>query len=224
MNQKKWENRYMRKPIRNNKKIFPLPQSEQTESVSFRSTSGISNEILALLHEKGKQYGIKSIQPFSADDIIIAQWVNLKCRYGCSQYKANWSCPPATPNLVEIRTILNEYSTILLLVSDQSRNDFYRDSNKNRTEQVKLWKGIVSLERMLFLKGYDKSFSLVSGACSLCKKCAYPDACRFPMEKRPTVESFCIDLVGTLKNLGIATKIARGLKETFQYYSLILLD
>lgn len=211
-------------PVSNLKNIIPLSPSEPKESVSFRSNSGISDEILALLHEKGKQYSIKSIQPFSTDDIVLAQWVNLKCRYGCSQYKANWSCPPATPDLAEIRTIFNEYSTVLLLVSDQSRNDFYKDSNRNRTDQVKHWKGIVSLERMLFLKGYDKAFSLVSGACSLCKKCAYPDACRFPMEKRPTVESFCIDLVGTLKNLGIDIKIAKELKETFKYYSLILLD
>lgn len=39
-----------------------------------------------------------------------------------------------------------------------------------------------------------------------------------------TVESFCIDLIGTLKNLGIATRVAMELNETFKYYSIILLD
>ncbi|MCD4676153.1 MAG: DUF2284 domain-containing protein [Desulfobacula sp.] len=214
----------MGNPARNLKNIVSLSKPELKEPVSFRSNIGISGETLDLLHEKGKQYGLESIQPFRVNNIVVAQWVNLKCRYGCSQYKANWSCPPATPDLAEVRTILSEYSTALMLVGHQNRNDFYKDSNRNRTEQVKYWKGIVSLERMLFLKGYDKAISLVSGACSLCKKCAYPDACRFPMEKRPTVESFCIDLIGTLKNLGIDTRIAMELNETFKYYSIILLD
>ena len=214
----------MGKAAVNLKNIVSLSKPEPKEPVSFRSNIEISGELLGLLHEKGKQNGVESILPFSINNIVIAQWVNLKCRYGCSQYKANWSCPPATPDLNEARTILSEYTTALLLVGSQNRNDFYKDSNRNRTDQVKYWKSIVSLERLLFLKGYDKAISLVSGACSLCKKCAYPDACRFPMEKRPTVESFYIDLVGTLKNLGIDTKVALELNETFKYYSIILLD
>jgi len=205
-------------------KIIRLAQPKPDEHVSFRSHIGISRETLDQLHEKGKPYSLESIRPFKIEDMVVAQWVNLKCRYGCSQYKANWSCPPATPDMSEIKNILSEYSTALLLVGTQNRNDFYKDSNRNRTEQVKYWKSTVSLERMLFLKGYDKAFSLVSSSCSLCKKCAYPEACRFPMEKRPTVESFYIDIIGTLKNLGIETRVAMDLKETFKYYSIILLD
>ncbi len=198
------------------------PDSE--ESICFRSNTGLSEELLARIRKKGRQYGLESILPFDTKKITVAQWVNMKCRYGCSQYNANWSCPPATPDLSEVHKILSEYSTALLTVGNQNRNDFYKDSNRNRTDQVKYWKGIVSLERMLFLQGYDKAFSLVSGACSLCKKCAYPLACKFPMEKRPTVESFYIDLVGTLKNLGIEARVAMKLNETFKYYSIILLD
>jgi predicted metal-binding protein len=88
---------------------------------------------------------------------------------------------------------------------------------------VRYWKGTVSLERHLFLHGYDKAFSLVSGSCSLCKECAYPAACRFPTEKRPTIESLAVDVIGTLKNLGIDTKVARDPKELFKYYAVILL-
>lgn len=205
-------------------KIAYFPQHDSQDSVSFRSNNALSKGLLDLLHEKGKQYGLESIKAFSINDIVTAQWVNLKCRYGCPQYRANWSCPPATPDFNEVQTILSEYSTALLLEGSQKRSDFYKNSNRNRTDQVKYWKGTVSLERLLFLQGYDKAISLVSGACSLCKKCAYPRACKFPMEKRPTVESFYIDFVGTLKNLGIDTRVAQELNETFKYYSIILLD
>lgn len=207
-----------------NKILYLEQPGSKKKPVSFRSNIEISIETLDLLHEKGRQYGLESIQPFSVTDIVTAQWVNLKCRYGCPHYKANWSCPPATPEFNEVQTILNEYSTALLLEGSQKRADFYKNNIRNRTDQVKYWKGTVSLERLLFLRGYDKAISLVSGACSLCKKCAYPKACKFPMEKRPTVESFYIDLVGTLKNLGIDTKVAYKLNETFKYYSIILLD
>ncbi len=206
------------------KKIVYLPQPEPQTHITFRSRAGVTDDILALLHEKGRQYGVESVLPFRTDNIVLAQWVNLKCRYGCSQYNANWSCPPATPDLDQVKRMMKEYSTALLLAGSQNRNDFYKDSNRNRTDQVKYWKGTVSLERMLFLLGYDKAISLVSGACSLCRECAYPKACRFPMEKRPTVESFYIDLVGTLKHLGIETCVAMAHHETFKYYSIILLD
>lgn len=205
-------------------KIVYLPNSESNEALSFREHNGLSEDIYNKLSNKGKKYGIHSILPFDVKEIVVAQWVNLKCRYGCTQFNSNWSCPPVTPTISEVRDLLNEYSTALMLIGSQQCKDFYKRSNKNRTDQVRYWKGSVSLERELFLDGYDKAFSLVSGACSLCKKCAYPENCRFPMEKRPTVESFSIDLIGTLKKLGINTRVAMDVSETFNYYSMILLD
>ncbi len=204
-------------------KIIPLHKMDDPEAKSFRSTEGISGQLLEALHKKGKKYGLYSIVPFGVENIVVANWVNLKCRYGCSQFNSNWSCPPATPDVNEARSLLKEYTTALMLMGSQKCSEFYRETSKHRAGQVRYWKGTVTLERQLFLEGYDKSFGLVSGACSLCKKCAYPENCRFPMEKRPTVESLSIDLVGTLKNIGIKTNIAVDLSETFKYYSIILL-
>ncbi|MCF6248862.1 MAG: DUF2284 domain-containing protein [Desulfobacula sp.] len=209
------------------KKIVPLHAAADIGNKkvkSFRSNVGVSDRLLELLHVKGKKYGLESIISFDVKEIVVANWVCLKCRYGCSQFNSNWSCPPATPDISEVRNLLAEYSTALMLVGSQKCNEFYRDTNKKRIDQVRYWKGTVTLERQLFLEGYDKAFGLVSGACSLCKKCAYPENCKFPMEKRPTVESLSIDLVGTLKNIGIGTQVAMDLKETFKYYSMILLD
>jgi len=206
------------------KKIVPMQGGNPRRIRSFRTREGVSEQLLEKLHVKGEKYGLESILPFGVEKIVIANWVNLKCRYGCSQFNSNWSCPPATPTISEVRDLLAEYSTALMLVGNQQCSEFYRETSKNRTDQVRYWKGTVTLERLMFLEGYDKAFGLVSGACSLCKKCAYPENCRFPMEKRPTVESLSIDLVGTLKNIGIDTQVAMDLKESFKYYSLILLD
>ena len=192
--------------------------------VSFRDHTGISQPLTQRLLEQGRKYGLTAIFPFSVDKIQVAEWVHLKCRYGCNRYNTNWCCPPATPGPDKVRAILGEYSLALLLIGITSCEDFYRENNHKRAMQVRCWKGTVSLERKLFLEGYYKAFSLVGECCGLCKTCAYPDDCRFPREKRPSVESFSIDVIGTLKKLGKTSKIATHTAENFNYYAIILLE
>lgn len=192
--------------------------------VPFRSSEGISHSLTQRLLEKGKSYGLTAILPFNIDKIEVAEWVRLKCHYGCSRFDSNWTCPPATPGPDKVRAILDEYELALLLVGTKSCSDFYLNNGRKRFNQVRCWKGTISLERMLFLEGYYKAFSLVGECCALCKECAYPETCRFPQEKRPSVESFSIDVIGTLKNLGKTSKIATQTGDTYNYFGIILLE
>jgi len=197
---------------------------ESRKVVPFRCDTGISQSLTQRLLTGSKRYGLNAIFPFDTDQIVVAEWVHLKCRYGCSRYNTNWCCPPATPDPDKVRAILAEYSKALLLVGSKNCSDFYRDNGRKRAGQVRCWKGMVSLERMLFLEGYYKAFSLVGECCALCKECAFPQECRFPQEKRPSVESFSIDVIGTLKNLGTTSQVATHTAETFNYYGFILLE
>lgn len=184
----------------------------------------ITPVLLRQIRRKGLQYGLTDIIPFSVHHIRTNYWVNLKCRYGCNRYNTSWCCPPATPDTDEAKKILGEYREALLLVGRQERPEFYRNNARKRVKQVRIWKGAVALERMLFLEGYYKAFSLVSECCSLCKECAYPEPCKFPQEKRPSVESFSINMMETLNHIGIVPKIATETRQTISYYSIILLD
>lgn len=204
-------------------KIVEFARPTADKHIYFRDEINIPDDVLKRLSDKGKEYGLETIRPFRVENFELAQWVGLKCRYGCSQFGTNWSCPPATPELSEARAIISEYSIALLLVGSERCTNFHINNNKKRSGQVRFWKRTVGLERQLFLDGYDKAFSLVSGACSLCKECSYPEACRFPTEKRPTIESLSIDVIGTLKNLGINTRVAKDPKDLFKYYAVILL-
>ena len=192
--------------------------------VQFKNHEGISRELLNRLREKGMSYGLNDITPFSVDKIVVAEWVHLKCRYGCNNYNSSWCCPPATPNPEKAQKIINEYSVALLMAGRKSHSDFYLNNGHKRGIQVKCWKGMLSLERMLFLEGYYKAFSLVGECCALCKTCAYPEDCRFPQEKRPSIESFSIDVIGTLKNLGTTPRVAFSKDEAFNYYAIMLLE
>ena len=192
--------------------------------VQFMTHEGISRDLLKRLREKGLSYGLNDITPFSVNKIIVAEWVHLKCRYGCKNYNSSWSCPPATINPEKAQKVINEYSVALLMTGRKNHSDFYLNNATKRGVQVKCWKGMLSLERMLFLEGYYKAFSLVGECCALCKICAYPDDCRFPQEKRPSVESFSIDVIGTLKNLGTTPQVAFNKDEPFNYYAIMLLE
>jgi predicted metal-binding protein len=197
---------------------------QESKVVPFKTGEGISHHLTQRLLKKGRSYGLNAIFPFNIDKISVAEWVHLKCRYGCNRYNTNWCCPPATPDPDKVRAILSEYSTGLLLVGTGSCSDFYRNNERKRISQIRCWKGTISLERMLFLEGYYKAFSLVGECCALCKECAYPDDCLFPQEKRPSVESFSIDVIGTLKNLGTTSTVAANTCENYNYYGIILLE
>ncbi len=192
--------------------------------VPFNYNAGISQELIQKLLEKGKPFGLTEVVPFAVEKIIIAEWVHLKCRYGCKQYNSNWCCPPATPPIETVRGILKEYSRAVLLVGSHKSPDFYRNNPRKRNMQVRCWKGTITLERMLFLNGYYKAFSLVGESCALCKTCAYPEDCKFPQEKRPSVESFSIDVIGTLKNVGKYSVVNSDINDQFNYYGIILVE
>ena len=207
-----------------NAKIVMFPDNDKKRAPSFRGNKTISDQLLRSLLKKNSSYGLEKIIPFPIEKIDVAEWVSLKCQFGCSQYNTNWCCPPTSPDIVKIRAVLQEYSQALLLIGSRQCKDFYLNNAKRRAEKVRSWKEVVGIERRLFLEGYDKAISLVSGSCALCKKCTFPEACRFPMERRPPIEAFSIDLIGTLKNLGISTPVAQKTDDTFNYYAIILLE
>ncbi|GAB4260798.1 MAG: DUF2284 domain-containing protein [Deferrisomatales bacterium] len=186
----------------------------------FRDEQDVLREIRTL----GTKYGIREVLPIRAEDICVAEWVRLKCRYGCKMYGSSWCCAPETPEPQKVRAILSEYSKALLLCATISNEQFYRDNQKKRRKQVNSWKGTIALERHLFLLGYYKAFALVAERCALCRECAYPEPCKFPQSKRPSVESFAIDVFATIENIGKRYELASNVSDEYNCYSIILME
>lgn len=188
-----------------------------------RPAAAISEDSFEEIELMAKELGFDEVHALRASDIVIARWVGLKCRYGCANYNTNWCCPPAAPDFRNVRELVSEYEVALLLVRQHKNDQFYRDSEAKRRFQIKQWKSTVALERKLFLRGYYKAFGLPAETCALCKKCSYPDRCKFPNEKRPAVEACSIDVFQTIKCLGRSFELATSVKDTYDSYSLILL-
>jgi predicted metal-binding protein len=186
-------------------------------------TRALTQDALEEIDLVAKESGFREVHLLKTSEIVIARWVGLKCRYGCANYNTTWCCPPAAPDLPTMRELLSEYEVALLLVSDGNHEHFYRNNAAKRRQQIQRWKSTVALERKLFLMGYYKAFGLPAETCALCKECGYPKQCKFPNEKRPSIEACSIDVFQTLKNLGQSAGLARRVEDSYSSYSLILL-
>jgi predicted metal-binding protein len=175
------------------------------------------------LSEVQRDFQFRDSLPFDAAAICTGNWVRLKCQYGCRNYGTSWSCPPTTPDAAQVRAILSEYRTALLLrssIDDHTAGD----DRAERQARVVHWKGTVEAEKQLFRSGYYRAFALNAGACPLCEKCSYPKPCIHPEEIRPSISSFSVDVFQTLEKLGISLKVLRDRKVTFDRYSIILVE
>jgi len=198
----------------------PIPEPNIHSLEDFHREKDIIRSILPT----ALKYHIDEVFLINTQDICVAEWVQLKCKYGCKKFGKSWCCPPETPTPDQTKTLLNEYTKAMLLCGSTRSTHFYRDNHQKRRKQVHVWKGTVAIERQLFLSGHYKAFALVAENCALCKDCLYPDDCRFPTDRRPSVESFSIDVFQTLKNIGKSFQIAKAVGDEHNYYSIILLE
>ena len=207
-------------PVRREKLI---DVQEMCRTRGKHSPITISQDLLERIEHLSKELGFHEVHLVHTSEIFPARWVGLKCRYGCAKYNTSWCCPPAAPKLETIRELLAEYDLALMLVRECNNEKFYRNASEKRRLQIKQWKSTIALERKLFLMGYYKAFGFPADTCALCKECAYPGQCKFPNEKRPSLEACSIDVFQTLKRLGKAPGLVENVNDAYYSYSLILL-
>ncbi len=200
--------------------VDAVPDEKPTQT---GPSSKVPPDVLEEIRCLAREFGFHDAVLLPTTEIVTAQWVGLKCRYGCANFDTRWCCPPAAPDLQTVRELLSEYEVALLLIAERRNEQFYRNATAKRREQIKQWKATIALERRLFLMGYYRAFGLPAETCALCKKCSYPGRCKFPNEKRPSIEACSIDVFETIKKLGKSARIVHSTKETYNSYSLILL-
>ena len=101
-------------------------------------------------------------------EIIVAQWVRMKCMFGCGDYGRGGCCPPNTPSVVECERFFREYAHAVIL---------HFPGKMDRPEDRHAWSAkinakLLQLERAVFLAGYERAFLLFMDTCNLCKEYA----------------------------------------------------
>ncbi|MFP4171050.1 MAG: DUF2284 domain-containing protein [Methanomassiliicoccales archaeon] len=181
----------------------------------MRSVGEEMERLRSLAEEKGAVAA-----PIDPGDVVVADWVRLKCRFGCKGYAKHLSCPPYSPTPEETRRLMGEFRHALLLRFDgfpgrdfgpeeipEDFHPFYRD--------LILWvnETVLLLEKTAFFDGFYKAFSMGAYPCIYCDHCVAEEQegpvneslrrlCRHMDKVRPSMEGSGIDVFATAKRVG----------------------
>jgi len=150
--------------------------------------------------------GIRKIDP---RQVPTAEWVRLKCRFGCGGYGRCLTCPPHSPVPDQTRKLLDGYSVAFLI---------------HWAAEYPGRKAIAAIEREVFLSGFYKAFALACGPCDLCAECDLDTPCEHPSEARPAMEACGIDVFQTARDAGFPIEVAKTRNDTPNLYSLLLVE
>ena len=177
-----------------------------------------NHEELASLFEKHGHRDLRWIDP---KDIVVSQWVRMKCTFGCDGYGQNASCPPNVPSVEECRQFFSEYSTAVVFHFEKTFDD--PEGRHAWSKEVNL--GLVELEREVFLSGYRKAFLLVMDSCSICAKCTgVRGECKKPELARPTPEAMAVDVFATVGQYGYPIEVLKDYSEPMNRYAFLMIE
>ena len=154
-------------------------------------------------------------------EIVVSQWVRMKCQFGCPHYGKAAACPPNTPDVEECRRFFTEYRHALL---------FHFETAASETQARHAWsartnRALVALERDVFLAGFPKAFALFTDACHLCEGCVpQRSECREPALARPSATGMAVDVFGTARSQGFAIKVATEPTAPVDYFAFLMVD
>jgi predicted metal-binding protein len=157
--------------------------------------------------KKAMDLGAKDAKIIRTSTIVTAQWVNLKCQFGCGGYGRRLTCPPYSPTPEQTSRMVAEYISAILIHGDR-----YTDIRE-----------IVStLEREIFLAGYYKALGMGAGPCHICKTCG--KFCKYPERARPSMEASGIDVYATVRANGFPIEVVKTTNCAQNYYGIVLIE
>jgi predicted metal-binding protein len=168
-----------------------------------------------------KKHGCTDFKWIDPRDIVTAQWVRVKCMYGCEDYAHRACCPPNAPSVPECRQFLDEYDTAVMFHFAKAGDNL----DERRKWGRKVNRSLVSLEREVFLLGHERAFMLLMGTCSLCKTCTGArEDCKHPSLARPTVDAMAIDVYSTVRKYGFPIQVLTDYSQTTNRYAFLLVE
>jgi predicted metal-binding protein len=149
-------------------------------------------------------------------NVVTAEWVRLKCQFGCDGYGNGLCCPPRTPTPEQMKRVLADYHHALIYSYVCTPSDY-------RPKRRRMRRLVAELERAAFLDGYYKAFGLGDGPCRFCRECNVAGDCRHTERARPSMESCGIDVYATARNSGIKLEVATRRDGPSKHINLILI-
>ena len=161
--------------------------------------------------------GVFEAKVIPVRNVVTAEWVRLKCQFGCDGFGRRLCCPPNTPTPESMKRVLSAYRHALIYSYTCTPRGY-------RAKRLRMQRLVPAIERAMFLDGHYKAFGLMAGPCRLCKKCNLDGSCRHSELARPSMESCGIDVYATARNSGIRLEVATRRNGPSKHINLILID
>lgn len=165
--------------------------------------------------------GFRDYKWLDSKEIVVSQWVRMKCFFGCPEFGKTAACPPNVPSLSECRDFFLEYSQAVI---------FHFEKAVEKPEDRHAWTRkinlrLLKLEREVFLLGYQKAFLLFMDSCTLCSPCpGKRDECRYPKQARPAPEAMGVDVFSTVRKVGYPIKVLSDYSQKMNRYSFLMIE
>jgi predicted metal-binding protein len=168
-----------------------------------------------------KKRGFADFRWFDPKEIVVAQWVRMKCQFGCPEYGRTASCPPNTPTIAECERFFGDYREAVIF--HFARAVAKPEDRFAWTRELHL--KFLDLEREVFCAGHEKAFLLVMDSCALCAECAATrEECKEPKRARPTPEAMGVDVFSTVRKTGYPIRVLSDYDQTMNRYAFLLIE
>ena len=153
--------------------------------------------------------------------IIVAQWVRVKCMFGCGEYGHGGACPPNTPSVAECERFFREYEDAVIL---------HFEGKMDKPEDRHAWSArinarLVKLERAVFLAGYHRVFQLFMDSCAFCKECSgNRETCVQPRMARPAPEAMAVDVYSTVRRFGFEINVRTDYDQKMDRFAFLMVQ
>lgn len=167
------------------------------------------------------KHGYTDYKWVDPQQIVVAQWVRMKCIFGCAEYGRAGACPPATPSVAECERFFGEYGDAVVLHFEgtmdkpEDRHDWSRKINAK----------LVELERDIFLAGYERAFLLFMDSCCFCRECTGDrETCNKPRMARPAPEAMAVDVYSTVRRFGFPVNVRTEFDQKMDRYAFLMVQ
>lgn len=178
-------------------------------------------EEIECLEDIFRKHEISDFRWIEASQIVTAQWVRMKCMFGCGDYGQCASCPPNVPSVAECERFFSEYTHAVIFHFQKQMED-----PKDRhiwTAEVN--KKLLHVERDVFVAGYERAFLLFMDNCHLCKTCpGERTECKQPKQARPTPEAMAVDVFSTVRATGYSIHVLSDYEQPMDRYAFLLVE
>ena len=151
--------------------------------------------------------------------IVTAEWVRMKCLYGCDDNGSYRTCPPNSPKPAYTRRLVDGFRRAVLL-----RGGPHRGRQSSDPMSRKLNDAALKLEGELFLAGFFKTWMMGAGPCDYCGACELDGPCVAPERARPSMEGCGIDVYTTVRNAGWELEVVQDEGDEYSFFALVLVD